>query len=244
MSEHDANLGVRAAATEAILELRGIKRSYPQGRERLEVLKGCDFALKPGEVVALVGPSGTGKSTLLHIAGLLEPPTAGEVIIEGHICSQLSDPQRTAIRRDEIGFVYQFHHLLPEFTALENVVMPQLIAGKRKRKAREWAAELLRRMGLGDRLTHRPAQLSGGEQQRVAIARALANQPRILFADEPTGNLDPKTAKQVFEELISLARTEGVAAFIATHNLQIAGKLDRAILLHDGKLLDGRDLVR
>ena len=242
MSEHDTHLA--NAVTGAVLELRGITRSYKQGRGTLEVLKGADMTLLPGEVVALVGPSGAGKSTLLHVAGLLDPPTGGEVIIQGRLCSQLNDRERTAMRRDQIGFVYQFHHLLPEFTALENVMMPQLIAGKPKKAAREWASELLGRVGLSERLTHRPAQLSGGEQQRVAIARALANRPRIVLADEPTGNLDPKTARAVFESLTSLARTENVAAFIATHNLGIAGKLDRAILLHDGKLLDGKDLVK
>jgi lipoprotein-releasing system ATP-binding protein len=195
-------------------------------------------------VAALVGPSGSGKSTLLHIAGLLETPDAGEVVIGGRNCGELSDRERTAIRLKELGFVYQFHHLLPEFTARENVMLPQRISGVSRRKARAQAEELLGRLGMGERLDHRPSRLSGGEQQRVAVARALANHPRILLADEPTGNLDPKTAKLVLDELVSLARAEGVAALVATHNLQLAAKMDRALLLQDGRLLDGRELVR
>jgi lipoprotein-releasing system ATP-binding protein len=229
---------------EPVLELRGIVRTFAQGSQRLEVLKGASLSLAAGEVAALVGPSGSGKSTLLHIAGLLETPDAGEVVIGGRKCGELSDRERTAIRLRELGFVYQFHHLLPEFTARENVMLPQRISGASRRKARAWAEELLGRLGMGERLDHRPSRLSGGEQQRVAVARALANHPRILLADEPTGNLDPKTAKLVLDELVSLARAEGVAALVATHNLQLAAKMDRALLLQDGRLLDGRELVR
>ena len=228
----------------AALELRGVKRSFIVGETSLEVLKGADLRIQRGEIVALVGPSGAGKSTLLHIAGLLEQPTGGDVLIGGALAAQLKDRERTRLRREEIGFVYQFHHLLPEFTALENVVLPQLIGGTKRGEAEAKAKDLLTRLGLAERLEHRPSRLSGGEQQRVAIARAMANKPRILFADEPTGNLDPRTAKRVFEEFLGLARAEGVAALIATHNLQLAGKMDRAVLLHEGKLIDGRELVK
>jgi lipoprotein-releasing system ATP-binding protein len=227
-----------------VLELRGIVRTFIQGSQRLEVLKGASLTLAAGEVVALVGPSGSGKSTLLHIAGLLETPNAGDVIIGGRKCGALSDRERTAIRRRELGFVYQFHHLLPEFTARENVMLPQRIAGESRQRARQWAEELLKRLGLEARLDHRPARLSGGEQQRVAVARALANRPRILLADEPTGNLDPRTAERVLGELIALARAENVASLIATHNLQLAAKMDRTLLLRDGQLVEGRGLVR
>ena len=227
-----------------VLELRGIRREFEIGESKLEVLKGADLRIARGEIVALVGPSGAGKSTLLHIAGLLEQPTGGDVLIGGAPVAALKDRERTRLRREEIGFVYQFHHLLPEFTALENVVLPQLIAGKKRAEAEEKAKSLLTKLGLAERLEHRPSRLSGGEQQRVAIARAMANSPRILFADEPTGNLDPKTAKRVFDEFVSLARAEGVSALIATHNLQLAGKMDRAVLLHEGKLIDGRELVK
>jgi lipoprotein-releasing system ATP-binding protein len=192
----------------------------------------------PGEVVALVGPSGSGKSSLLHIAGLLEPPTEGEVYVGGRATGRFSDAERTKLRREEIGFVYQFHHLLPEFSALENVVLPQLIAGRRRSDAVEHATRLLGSVGLAARLDHRPARLSGGEQQRVAIARALANQPRLLLADEPTGNLDPKTAASVFQLLIDTCRTRHVGALIATHNLQITTRMDRTWLLHEGRLID------
>lgn len=231
-------------ASGPVLELRGIARSFSQGTQRLDVLKDANLSLAAGEIAALVGPSGSGKSTLLHIAGLLETPNAGDVIIGGRNCGTLSDRARTAIRRKELGFIYQFHHLLPEFTALENVVLPQRIAGRSRNDARAWAEELLGRLGLGERLDHRPSQLSGGEQQRVAVARALANRPRILLADEPTGNLDPKTAKLVLDELVTLARAEHVAALVATHNLQLAAKMDRALLLQDGRLLEGRELVK
>jgi lipoprotein-releasing system ATP-binding protein len=228
----------------AVFELRGVTRVFEVGDQKLEVLKGADLRVNAGEIVALVGPSGAGKSTLLHIAGLLERPSEGAVVIAGALASSMSERERTRVRRDDIGFVYQFHHLLPEFTALENVVLPQLIAGKKQAAAEQSATRLLTRMGLQDRLTHRPSRLSGGEQQRVAIARAMANGPRILLADEPTGNLDPRTARRVFDEFVAVARSENVAAVIATHNLQLAGKMDRAVLLHEGKLIDGRELVK
>ncbi len=227
----------RAMAGKEALALSGIIRSFVTGTQRLDVLKGADLDLRGGEVVALVGPSGSGKSTLLHVAGLLETPDAGEVTIGGKMASKLSDRERTAIRRRELGFVYQFHHLLPEFTALENVVLPQLIAGTKRRPAEVWAATLLGRLGLNERLHHRPTRLSGGEQQRVAVARALANRPRTLLADEPTGNLDPKTAIMVMEGLIRLARDEGVAALVATHNLELAARMDRMVVLQDGRLV-------
>lgn len=225
------------------LELRNVRRVFQVGTQTLEVLKGVMLKIAQGEVVALVGPSGSGKSTLLHIAGLLESPSDGEVWMNGVSCTGLSERARTRIRRDELGFVYQFHHLLPEFTALENVVLPQLIRGRSRKDAEAFARELLGRLGLSARLEHRPPRLSGGEQQRVAIARALANRPRLLLADEPTGNLDPRTARSVFDELIALARTQKVAALIATHNLALAGRMDRAVLVHEGTLIDGRDLA-
>jgi len=226
----------------AALELRNIVRIFREGEGELEIFRDANAVLVPGEIVALVGPSGAGKSSLLHIAGLLEAPTSGEIVIGGVAVAGLSDGERTAIRRDTIGFVYQAHHLLPEFSALENVVIPQMIAGVSRKVAAVEAERLLTVMGLEGRLSHRPAQLSGGEQQRVAIARALANHPRILLADEPTGNLDPKTANGVFEALVELVRSEGVAALIATHNLQLAAKMDRALVLHEGKLIDGGKL--
>ena len=196
----------------------------------------------PGEIVALVGPSGSGKSSLLHIAGLLEPPTSGAVFINGSDCSKMSDEERTAVRRTQLGYVYQFHHLLPEFNAVENVAMPQMIGGRRRKEAEVVATRLLGMVGLQHRLTHRPGKLSGGEQQRVAIARALANQPRLILADEPTGNLDPRTADMVFGVLVETCRARGVSALIATHNLQMAVKMDRTWLLHDGKLIDAGKL--
>jgi len=200
------------------------------------VLNGADLALRSGEMVALVGPSGAGKSTLLHLAGLLERPSAGEVRIAGQECGGLSDDRRTMLRRATLGFVYQFHHLLPEFSALENVMIPQMIAGVARGAARDKAAGLLRRVGLGERLGHRPARLSGGEQQRVAIVRALANDPKVLLADEPTGNLDHTTAEGVMATLIEITRATGLAALIATHNLDLARRLDRIVALEDGKL--------
>ena len=227
-----------------LLRLEHITRRYKEGEGQLEVFSGLDMLLKPGEVVALVGPSGAGKSSLLHIAGLLEAPTSGEICVDGVAVSGLPDQERTRIRRDTVGFVYQAHHLLPEFSALENVVLPQMIAGKGREAAAARAVRLLELMGLGKRLTHLPSQLSGGEQQRVAFARAIANSPRILLADEPTGNLDPRTADGVFDALIAIARAEGVAALIATHNFDLAARMDRALLLHQGRLIAGTDLPR
>jgi lipoprotein-releasing system ATP-binding protein len=216
------------------LRLEAIHRQYKQGDTTLDILRGADFTLNPGEAVALVAPSGAGKSTLLHIAGLLERPDGGEVIVGGRGTSSLSDTERTRIRRTELGFVYQFHHLLPEFSALENVMLPQLIAGLDKREAKNRAGDLLKWLGLPHRASHRPTELSGGEQQRVAIARAVANAPRVLFADEPTGNLDIVTAEEVFESLFKLIKATGLAALVATHNLELAAQMDRRITLRDG----------
>jgi len=219
-----------------VLRLAGIRRSFHQGGRVIEVLRGVDLSIAAGEVVALVGPSGSGKSTLLHTAGLLEAPDEGQVSISGEEASTLGDGARTRIRREKLGFVYQFHHLLPEFTAVENVVLPQLVAGQGRKAALARARELLARLGLAERLEHFPSALSGGEQQRVAIARALANHPVLLLADEPTGNLDEATADQVFEAFRETARAEGVAALIATHNPDLANRMDRCIQLHDGHL--------
>jgi lipoprotein-releasing system ATP-binding protein len=218
--------------------LHAIERRYRQGAAALEILKGAELAVWPGQSIALIAPSGTGKSTLLHIAGLLEHPDGGEVYIDGTATSGLSDAERTRIRRTEIGFVYQFHHLLPEFSALENVMLPQMIRGLSKKEARTRAAELLGYLGLKERLEHRPAQLSGGEQQRVAIARAVANAPRILLADEPTGNLDPRTSGHVFGALAQLVRASGLAAVVATHNLDLAQRMDRRVTLQEGKVVE------
>src|SRR6188472_1687416 len=218
--------------------LHAIERRYHQGAATLDILKSAELAVWPGQSVALIAPSGTGKSTLLHIAGLLEHPDSGEVYIDGTATTSLSDAERTRMRRAEIGFVYQFHHLLPEFSALENVVLPQLILGLTRREAGERARQLLQALGLGERADHRPAQLSGGEQQRVAIARGVANGPRLLLADEPTGNLDPHTAERVFEQLLGLVRQSGVAALIATHNLELAARMDRTLRLMDGTLVE------
>jgi len=222
----------------AALELRGIARSYPEGKGVLEVFSGLDLTVRSGEIVALVGQSGSGKSSLLHIAGLLEQPTAGDVFIAGQKCNGLDDMARTRIRRIGIGFVYQFHHLLPEFTALENVMMPQMIAGATPEAAAQRAREVLGKLGLAARLEHRPAELSGGEQQRVAIARAIANRPLLLLADEPTGNLDPATAAQVQEELLRLIREEGLGALVATHNLDLAGGMSRIARLAGGRIIE------
>jgi lipoprotein-releasing system ATP-binding protein len=219
------------------LELRGVRKIFRQGGVELHVLGGVDLALLPGEIVALVGPSGAGKSTLLHVAGLLERPDAGAVMVAGRDCGGLGDDERTLLRRRALGFVYQFHHLLPEFSALENVMLPQMIAGIARGAARDKAAALLRRVGLGERLSHRPARLSGGEQQRVAIVRALANDPQILLADEPTGNLDHTTAESVMASLIEIVRGSGLAALLATHNLDLARRLDRIVTLEDGRLM-------
>jgi lipoprotein-releasing system ATP-binding protein len=216
------------------LFLSRVERRYPQGEGFLSVLRGADLAIWPGEMVALVAPSGTGKSTLLHVAGLLEKPDGGEVFVGGRPTASMDDSLRTRLRRHELGFVYQFHHLLPEFSALENVVMPQLIAGLPRKEASERAEQLLTFLGLGKRLVHRPAELSGGEQQRVAIARAVANAPRLLLADEPTGNLDPHTADHVFQTLVAIVRASRLAALIATHNLDLAAKMDRRVTIRDG----------
>jgi lipoprotein-releasing system ATP-binding protein len=221
---------------DAALELRGVRKVFRQGGVALAVLNGVDFALRPGETVALVGPSGAGKSTLLHVAGLLERPNDGAVLIERRDCGGLSDEQRTALRRRALGFVYQFHHLLPEFSALENVMLPQMIAAVPRAAARLKAGMLLGRVGLSERLDHRPARLSGGEQQRVALVRALANDPKILLADEPTGNLDHATGEHVMDALIALVRETSLAALIATHNLDLARRLDRVVVLEDGRL--------
>lgn len=219
------------------LQLSGVERHYGEGETFLSILKGADFTLRSGETVALVAPSGTGKSTLLHVAGLLERPDGGEVLVNGVSCGGLNDDRRTAIRRNEIGFVYQFHHLLPEFSALENIMMPQLIAGLPKAEAADRARALLDYMRIGHRADHRPTE-PGGEQQRVAIARAVANAPLVLLADEPTGNLDPETAGYVFEALEALARQSGLAALIATHNHELAGLMDRRVTIEDGKVVE------
>jgi lipoprotein-releasing system ATP-binding protein len=219
-----------------VLELRGVRRVFKQAAAELVVLNGIDFVLGSGEIVALVGPSGAGKSTMLHVAGLLERPDGGAVLIGAEDCGRLNDERRTLLRRSEIGFVYQFHHLLPEFSALENVMLPQMIAAVPRRLAQEKAGGLLERVGLAPRAGHRPARLSGGEQQRVAIARALVNDPRILLGDEPTGNLDHATGESVLETLLELVRATGLAALIATHNLDLARRLDRIVALDDGRL--------
>ena len=220
------------------LELKQVVRTYKQASGGLEVLRGATLSVDAGEIVALVGPSGAGKSTLLHVAGLLERPDGGEVMIEGKATGTLDDGERTRMRRETVGFVYQFHHLLPEFSALENVVIPQMIAGVSRAAARVRARELLARVGLSERETHRPARLSGGEQQRVAIVRALANSPRVLIADEPTGNLDLNTGEKVMGDLVRLVRDTGLAALIATHNLALAEKMDRIVELRDGHLTE------
>jgi lipoprotein-releasing system ATP-binding protein len=221
-----------------ILYLHAIDRRYRQGTATLEILKNAELAVWPGQSIALVAPSGAGKSTLLHIAGLLEHPDAGEVYIDQVATSQMSDTARTQIRRTDIGFVYQAHHLLPEFSAIENVILPQMIRGLGRKESIARATELLTYLGLKERLEHRPAQLSGGEQQRVAIARAVSNAPRILLADEPTGNLDPRTSEQVFSALSQLVRASGLAAIIATHNRDIAARMDRRVTLKDGQVVE------
>ncbi|EIM29670.1 ABC transporter ATP-binding protein [Microvirga lotononidis] len=219
------------------LYLSKVERRYPQGDSFLEVLRGADLAIWPGEIVALIAPSGTGKSTLLHLAGLLERPDGGEVFVGSKQTAAMNDPERTRIRREELGFVYQFHHLLPEFSALENVVIPQLIRGLSKAEAQDRGTQLLTFLGLGKRLDHRPGELSGGEQQRVAIARAVANAPRLLLADEPTGNLDPNTADRVFQTLVAIVRASKLAALIATHNLELAARMDRRVTIRDGLIV-------
>jgi lipoprotein-releasing system ATP-binding protein len=226
-----------------VLRLQHLERGFTQGDRRIDVLKEASASFYPGETVALLGPSGAGKSTLLHIAGLLERPDEGAVMINGVDCGKLNDGERTRVRRLEVGFVYQFHHLLPEFSALENVMLPQLIMGKTQADAEERAKGLLGLLGLQERWDHRPAELSGGEQQRVAIARAVANRPKILLADEPTGNLDPHTAERVFEELMRLVNEEGVAAVVATHNLDLAARMDRTLRLTEGHLVEEEVVV-
>ncbi len=222
------------------LELKNVHRSFKQGSQNLEVLRGVSLDIEKGEVVALIGPSGSGKSTLLQIAGLLEQPSKGEIYLDGQRCSKLGDGMRTLLRRDYLGFVYQYHNLLADFDAVENVMLPQLIANTKVKEARERAEWLLRRLGLEKRFKHRPAELSGGEQQRVAIARALANAPKLLLADEPTGNLDPKTSETVLNELLGIVKETGLSALIATHNFELADRMDRCVKLQDGKLIDMR----
>lgn len=222
---------------QAILQLQNVYHAYKSGDEQLHILNGADFTLYKGEIVALVAPSGTGKSTLLHIAGLLEKPQKGEIIIDGKQSGSLNDHQRTKLRLDYIGFVYQFHHLLVEFSALENITIPQLIAKKNKKQAVENAQKWLQKFGLEHRINHLPGKLSGGEKQRVAIARALANTPHILLADEPTGNLDEKTSEHVFDLLLHVVRQQGLAALIVTHNNHLATKMDRVVTLHEGKII-------
>ncbi len=234
MSELAANAS--AGGSRAGLRLRGVVKGFRQGDRRLDVLQGVDLAVAPGEIVALVGPSGAGKSTLLHIAGLLEQPDAGEVWLDGGDCAAFPDSRRTALRCRTLGFVYQYHHLLPEFSALENVVIPQMVAGRSRGEAREAARALLASVGLEARADHRPGQLSGGEQQRVAIARALANRPSVLLADEPTGNLDPHTADDVFAVLMTRVREGGLAALVATHNLELSRRMDRILRLEEGQV--------
>jgi lipoprotein-releasing system ATP-binding protein len=218
------------------LSLRDVKRTFVQGDRRLEVLQGVSLDLRPGEIVALVGQSGSGKSTLLHIAGLLERPDEGDIIVDGKSAGAANDRERTALRRRVLGFVYQYHHLLPEFSAIENVMLPQMLNGRSRGQARIHAAELLAMVQLKDRSDHRPGRLSGGEQQRVAIARAVANAPSVLLADEPTGNLDSSTADTVFRQLLSLVRDTGMAALVATHNPELAARMDRTVTLKDGVL--------
>jgi lipoprotein-releasing system ATP-binding protein len=219
------------------LRLDNISRTFYQGDRTLQVLRDASLQIQPGEIVALVGQSGAGKSTLLHIAGLLERPDSGEIVLDGKACSKLDDAARTTLRRQYIGFVYQYHHLLAEFTALENVMLPQMLNGLSRAEARERAQQLLQMLGLAERASHRPARLSGGEQQRVAIARAVANVPRLLLADEPTGNLDQKTAERVFGQLLALVRQTGLAALIATHNPALAEQMDRTVLMQNGVLV-------
>ncbi len=220
-----------------VLSLRNITRSFEQGGHRLDVLRGVDMHIERGEIVALLGPSGSGKSTLLQIAGLLEAPTSGDVLINGEVATRAADSLRTKLRRHHIGFVYQSHHLLPDFTALENLLLPQYVAGVDKNTARERAQKLLESVGLGGRATHYPSQMSGGEQQRVAIARALVNRPALLLADEPTGNLDPETAESVFQVLVQTIRSLKIGALVVTHNVELAARMDRVLELKQGQLV-------
>ncbi|TIX52057.1 ABC transporter ATP-binding protein [Alteraurantiacibacter aquimixticola] len=222
--------------SEPIVSLRNLARNFEQGGEVIEVLRGVDLDIMPGEIVALLGPSGSGKSTMLQAVGLLEGGYSGTITMAGTDASNADAAERTILRRDHLGFIYQFHHLLPDFTALENVVIPQLLVGKSRAEAEERATTLLTSLGLGHRLTHRPSQLSGGEQQRVAVGRALANAPKLVLADEPTGNLDEKTSDRVFQQFIELVRNQGSAALVATHNERLAARMDRIVRLHEGKL--------
>jgi lipoprotein-releasing system ATP-binding protein len=233
-----ATVTAKDAEAAPVVFLHGVQRSYRQGEGSLDILKGAELALWPGQSVALVAPSGVGKSTLLHVAGLLEHPDGGEVYVDEVATSKLSDAERTRIRRTKVGFVYQFHHLLPEFSAIENVILPQMIRGLTRGEAAKRATELLTYLGLKERLTHRPSELSGGEQQRVAIARAVANAPRVLMADEPTGNLDPHTAEHVFATLTQLVQATGLAALVATHNMDIAARMDRRVTLREGLVVE------
>lgn len=222
------------------LQITELCKHYYQGEQKLEVLKGINLEIAPNEVVALIGPSGSGKSTLLQIAGLLDKPSSGKILLNGEDCSKADDGIRTMLRRNYLGFVYQYHNLLPDFNAVENVMIPQLIAGGKVKNVKEKSEWLLSRLGLKDRMTHRPAELSGGEQQRVAIARALSNTPKVLLADEPTGNLDPNTSDNVFFALLDIVKETGLSALIATHNLELAAKMDRQVMLKEGKLVDMR----
>lgn len=222
------------------LQITELCKHYYQGEQKLEVLKGINLEIAPNEVVALIGPSGSGKSTLLQIAGLLDKPSSGKILLNGENCSKADDGIRTMLRRNYLGFVYQYHNLLPDFNAVENVMIPQLIAGGKVKNVKEKSEWLLSRLGLKDRMTHRPAELSGGEQQRVAIARALSNTPKVLLADEPTGNLDPNTSDNVFFALLDIVKETGLSALIATHNLELAAKMDRQVMLKEGKLVDMR----
>ncbi|MFW2350369.1 ABC transporter ATP-binding protein [Qipengyuania sp.] len=227
---------MNSSGVKPVVELKGLTRSFEQGGERIDVLRGVDLAIRPGEIVALLGPSGSGKSTLLQAVGLLEGGFGGEIVIAGHSAEKSDSRARTVLRREHLGFVYQFHHLLPDFDARENVVLPQLVAGRPRAEAERRAEDLLVALGLSHRLTHRPSQLSGGEQQRVAVARGLANKPDLVLADEPTGNLDEATSDKVLAEFLALVRGEGSAALIATHNERLAQKMDRVVRLHEGVL--------
>jgi lipoprotein-releasing system ATP-binding protein len=238
IEREDSHAREQAPGPEPILFLHDVERVYRQGEDTLRILSGAELAIWPGQSVALVAPSGAGKSTLLHVAGLLEHPDRGEVYIDGRATAILPDHERTRIRRNEIGFVYQSHRLLPEFSAVENVILPQMIRGLPRGEAKIRASELLAYLGLGSRLNHRPAELSGGEQQRVAIARAVANAPRILLADEPTGNLDVHTSAHVFHALTQLVRASGLAAIIATHNMELAARMDRRVTLREGRVVE------
>lgn len=222
--------------SDPIVSLRGLKRSFEQGGVRIDVLRGVDLDIMPGEIVALLGPSGSGKSTMLQAVGLLEGGFEGSIAIAGNQAEQMATDERTRVRREHLGFVYQFHHLLPDFNARENVVMPQMVAGQDRSVADQRAEDLLTALGLGHRMDHRPNQLSGGEQQRVAVARALANRPDLVLADEPTGNLDEQTSDRVLEQFLELVRGEGSAALVATHNERLAAKMDKVVRLHDGIL--------